>query len=150
MSLDELRSRVVQSGARLALIVTIWKGNPRTIRFLYPHDDDALEIKVESAALRREVSDNKGPRIHAILGVTVEENCSKNARELASVIASMLEIDVKSEQQPVVLDEEASGMVEIRVSDLSGGKLLWTFYHAQNGLEIGPRIRISKVWRGIS
>ncbi|MFW9803054.1 MAG: hypothetical protein ACFFFC_10405 [Candidatus Thorarchaeota archaeon] len=150
MSIDELRSRVVHSGARLALIVTIWKGNPRTIRFLYPYDDDALEIKVESAALRREVSDNKGLRIDTIFGVTVEENCSRNARELASVIASMLEIDVKNEQQPVVLDESASGMVEIRVSDLGGSKLLWTFYHAQNGLEIGPRIRISEVWRGSS
>lgn len=150
MSIDELRSRVQQTGARLALIVTIWKGNPRTIRFLYPHHDDALEVRVESAALRREVSGNKGPRIHSIYGVTVEENCTQNAREFASAIASMLATDVKNEPQPVVLDEAAFGMVEIRVSDLRGGKLLWTFYHAHNGLEVGPRIRISKLWRGLS
>ncbi|MFW9890423.1 MAG: hypothetical protein ACFFER_19785 [Candidatus Thorarchaeota archaeon] len=147
MSIEELRSRVQQSGARLALIVTIWKGNPRTIRFLYPHDEDVLEIRIESAALRREVTGNTGPRMQSIYGVTVEENCTQNAREFASVIASMLGTDVKSEQQPVVLDEAASGMVEIRISDIRGGKLLWTFYHVENGLEVGPRIRISQLWR---
>jgi rRNA maturation protein Rpf1 len=150
MSIDELRSRVQQSGAKLALIVTIWKGNPRTIRFLYPHDDDALEVRVESAALRREVSGNRGPRIQSTYGVTVEENCTQNALEFASVIASMLGTDVKNEPQPVILGDAASGIVEIRVTDLRGGKLLWTFYHTQNGLEVGPRIRISKFWRGLS
>jgi hypothetical protein len=150
MSIDELRSRVVQSGSNLALIVSIWKGNPRTIRFLYPRDDDALELRVESAALRREVSNKKGLRIHSIYGVTVEENCSPNALELASVIASMLGIDVKSKQQSGAQDEASSGMVEIRVSDLREGKLLWTFYHAQNGMELGPRIRISEFRRGAS
>ncbi|MHA2385067.1 MAG: hypothetical protein ACXAEE_02535, partial [Candidatus Thorarchaeota archaeon] len=126
MSISELKSRVVQSGAALALVVSIWKGNPRTIRFLYPTDDDVLELRIESAALRREVSDNKGSRIHSIHGVTVEENCSSNARELASVVASTLNTDVKNEPHPVVLGEAGSGMVEIRITDLPGKKLLWT------------------------
>jgi rRNA maturation protein Rpf1 len=147
MSISELRSRVVQSGAALALVVSIWKGNPRTIRFLYPTDDDVLELRIESAALRREVSDNKGSRIHSIYGVTVEENCSSNARELASVVASMLNTDVKNEPHPVVLDEPGSGMVEIRITDLPGKKLLWTSYGTRNGSEIGPRIRISQLRR---
>ena len=149
MSLEELRSRVEQSGARLALIVSIWKGNPRTIRFLFPYDDE-LELKIESATLRREVSINKGPRIHSVYGVSIEENCSSNARELASIIASILETDIKSEQQPVILGEAGTGIGEIRVTDLSRGKLLWTCYHTRNGSEIGPRIRISEFRKGSS
>jgi hypothetical protein len=145
MSLAELMSRVEQSGATLALVVSIWKGNPRTIKFLYPTEDDVLELRIESAALRREVSDNKGSRIDSVYGVTVEENCSSNVRELASIIASTLGIDVKSEPHPANLGEAGSGMVEIRITDLPGKKLLWTFYNTRNGSEMGPRIRISQL-----
>lgn len=145
MNLAELRSRVEQSGATLALVVSIWKGNPRTIKFLYPAEEDVLELRIESAALRREVSDNKGSRIHSVYGVTVEESCSSNARKLASIIALTLGIDVKNEPHPVNLGEAGSGMVEIRITDLPGQKLLWTSYNARNGLEIGPRIRISQL-----
>ncbi len=147
MSLAELRSRVEQSGATLAIVVSIWKGNPRTIRFLYPTDADVLELKIESAALRREVSENKGSRIHSVYGLTVEDTCSSNGRELASVIASTLDTDVRSEQHPVILGEAGSGMVEIRITDLPSEKLLWTFYNTRNGSEIGPRIRISNLRR---
>jgi rRNA maturation protein Rpf1 len=150
MSLEELRSRVEQSGAKMALIVSIRKGNPRTIKFLSAKDDDELELRVESAALRREVSNNKGPRIHSIYGVTVEENCSSSARELASILSSMLSVDVKDAPQPITLGVDGSGMAEIRVTDIHGGKLLWTFYHTRNGNELGPRIRISELRRSLS
>ncbi len=150
MSIEELRSRVNQSGARSALVVSIWKGNPRTIRFISPTADDELELKIESAVLRREVSDNKGPRIHSTFGVTVEENCSSNAHELASILASTLSVDMINEPHPIALGKAGSGMVEIRVTDLRGGKLLWTFYHTHDGSEIGPRIRIVELRRGRS
>jgi rRNA maturation protein Rpf1 len=147
MSLEELRSRLLQSGAKIALIVSIWKGNPRTITFLYPTDVDVFELRIESAALRREISDNKAARIHSVYGVTVEKNCSLVARELASILASILSVDVKDEPHPVNLGEAGIGMAEIRVTDLHGSKLLWTCYHARNGSEIGPRIRVSELRR---
>ncbi|MHA2141084.1 MAG: hypothetical protein ACXADC_07800 [Candidatus Thorarchaeota archaeon] len=150
MSLEQLRSRVTQSGAKKAVIVSIWKGNPRTIKFLSPTVEEELELRIESAALKREVSKDKIPRIHSIYGVTVEENCSANARELASVLASILDVDLKDASNPIILDEAGSGKVEIRVTDIRSGRLIWSFYHTRNGTEIGPRIRISELRKGFS
>jgi hypothetical protein len=109
-----------------------------------------LEIKIESAALRREVSENKGSRIHSVYGVTVEEGCSSNARELASAITSTLDTDVKIQPLPIILGEAGSGMIEIRITDINSEKLIWTTYNTRNGSEIGPRIRISEVRRVFS
>jgi len=35
--------------------------------------------------------------------------------------------------------------VVVWLQDFPTGKTLWTYYHAEDGLEIGPRMRITSV-----
>ncbi|MFW9799103.1 MAG: hypothetical protein ACFFD9_01585 [Candidatus Thorarchaeota archaeon] len=147
MSLAELIARISQSGAKMALIVTLWKGNPRLIQFVSPTGEDLLTLKIESAALRREVSSFKGPRIVSVGAVTVGKESSSVTKHFAGFIAALMDHEVVESESPNPVGREGSNMVEIRIEDLPGGKILWTHYHTLNAQEIGPRIRIVMIGR---
>jgi hypothetical protein len=131
----------------MALIVTLWKGNPGTIQFISPTSDELLTVKIDSAALRREVSSFKGRRINSIHAVTVRKDTSRQGRFLADFIAALVDLEAIESNAPAIVGSEGSNKVEIRVEDLGGGKILWTHYHALDGEEIGPRIRVSGLRR---
>lgn len=147
MSVNELLSRLHQSGAEMALVVSLWKGNPHTILFLAPTGKEILELRIESGTLRREISQTRGPRVHSAYAVTVETNPSENIKAIASILSSALGLELKETSAPIGVGSDGSGVVEIRFTALASGKILWTFHHAYDGREIGPRIRVSKVRR---
>ncbi len=142
MSSTELVARIQQSDAKMAFIVTLWKGNPGTIRFISPTGSELLTVKLESAALRREVSSLRGLRILSVRTVTVPKNISKQGRNLADFIAALFDLDATESDSPVIAEADGSNKVEIRIEDLRGEKILWTHFHAVDGEEIGPRIRV--------
>jgi rRNA maturation protein Rpf1 len=126
----------------MALLVTLWKGNPGTLQFISPTGNELLTLKLESAALRREVSSRKGLRFQSVHAVTVPKNISRQGRTLADFLASLYNTEVTESDIPSAAESKGSNKVEIRVEDLGGGKILWTHFHAVNGEEIGPRIRV--------
>jgi len=142
MNSAELVARIQQSGAKMALLVTLWKGNPGTIQFISSTGSELLTVKLESAALRREVSSLKGLRIHSVYAVTIPKKISKQGRNLAGFIAALFNLETTESDAPVMASSQGSNKVEIRIEDVGGGKILWTHHHAINGEEIGPRIRV--------
>ncbi|MFW9846396.1 MAG: hypothetical protein ACFFD6_06590, partial [Candidatus Thorarchaeota archaeon] len=102
MSINELLSRIRQSGAEMALVVSHWKGNPRTVLFLSPTGEEILEIKIESGTLRREISALKEPRIRSAYAVTVESNPSEDIKAIALVLSSVLGLELKESSAPIV------------------------------------------------
>lgn len=142
MNSTELVARIQQSDAKMALLVTLWKGNPGTIQFISPTGNELLTVKVESAALRREVSSHKGLRVQSVHAVTFPKNISKQGRYLADFIAALANLEATESDMPVIAESEGSNKVEIRIEDLDDGKILWTHFHALDGEEIGPRIRV--------
>ena len=63
MSINELVSKISQENASAALVITSFKGNPGTLQFLSTDGTTPYEMRLESAALRREVANDVRNRI---------------------------------------------------------------------------------------
>jgi rRNA maturation protein Rpf1 len=146
MGLTELAARVMQSGANAALVISMWKGNPRLLVFTTSTGLDAFTIKIESAKLRREVNPTKNTRLIGLSGVFIKSGSSEQTRELGVVLASFLNIELQEITDPRNAQVEANWSL-IWLEDLPSEKILWTHYHSGNGIEIGPRIRVTSIRR---
>jgi rRNA maturation protein Rpf1 len=146
MGLSQLAARVGQSGAKAALIVSMWKGNPGILSFMSSSGEEFVTVKVESAKLRREVNPIKKNRIIGTAGVLIGSESSGKARELGDILASFLDVKIFEVATPedVQVDDNWS---LIWLEDQPSGKILWTHYHSTNRIEIGPRIRVSSIRR---
>ncbi|NHI83098.1 MAG: hypothetical protein EAX81_02170 [Candidatus Thorarchaeota archaeon] len=147
MNIKELVARISQSDAKAALVITMFKGNPRTIQILLPTGSIGATLFLESAILRREIIPDKGPRISGAISVCIEENTSQQARILADSLSELLDVMVSERTFPMCIGEKGRGQIELWLSSLPNGKILWTHYHALDAKEIGPRMRITKYER---
>lgn len=147
MGLKELAGRISQSGAKTALIVSMFKGNPRDIQFMDPSGKITATITLESAILRREVSEDVKTRTKGISSISVAENSSQRTRNIAAFIAGLLDMEVHDREAPVPVGKNGAGFMEYWFTDLPSGKVLWTIYHTVDAQEIGPRIRILQMKR---
>ena len=144
--LSEIASRVRQSGAHAALIISMWKGNPSTLSFTSSTEEELASIKVEMAMLRREVNTAK-KRINGIAGVFIESNSSDKTQSLGELLASFLDLELVEVPQ-LDTSTQKPGQSLIWLQDAPSGKILWTQYHTTDGDEIGPRIRVTSLRRG--
>jgi rRNA maturation protein Rpf1 len=146
MSVEELFSRILQSGARAALVISIWKGNPGELKVLLPSGNELLRMRIDSALLRRETNPTFKRKIDGIESVCVKTGSSTKAMELARDLGNIFDILVRECRNPTDIPSD-SNHVLIWLEDTPEGKILWTHYSTYNGLELGPRIKISSVWR---
>ena len=144
MSFSEIVSRIRQSGAIAAFIVTMQKGNPNTLRIIQPDGTELLTLIIESAKLRREVSSNRNLRINGIHSISIKSGCSKKTQRVADVIASLLDMTLIVSEKPEVHKEKTKGVL-FWFQDLPSDKVLWTHFHSEDESEIGPRIRITSI-----
>ena len=147
MSRAELIAKLVNQNASFALIVTLYKGNPNNIEILSSEGKTIATILMESAMLRREVAKSYNPRINSIFAVNVKQDSTTQTKELARLIGSLFKIEVIESIDMIQAAKKSS--VIIWFQDLGKGKTLWTHYHALNGIEIGPRIRVSSLSRSV-
>jgi U3 small nucleolar ribonucleoprotein protein IMP4 len=145
MSRTEIVARLINQDANSVIIVTMYKGNPNNLEVVSSEGKTMATIFMESAMLRREVLKSHTPRINSISAVSVKQGSSKQANELAQFIGSLVGIDVIETSD--VNQTGAKSSVVFWFRDLSKGKVLWTHYHAFDGAEIGPRIRVSSFSR---
>ena len=146
MGLPELASRVRQSGARAALVVSIWKGNPGELIILSPEGRELIKLRFESALLRREIdSSNKG-KVGAIKCVGVKIGSSDLVLNLARDFAEILSLSVAEYSNPADIHTEKNWSL-LWFEDAPSEKILWTHYNTKDLSEIGPRIRVSSVKR---
>lgn len=146
MGLQELVARINQSGAQGALVISIWRGNPGELTFISPTGSEMLKLRLDTVLLRREVNANGSARIGRAEFVAVPTMSSERVKILATDIATLLNINIQEHQSATEL-VGANDQSCIWFEDTPSGKLLWTHYDINNQIEIGPRIRISTVWR---
>lgn len=142
MSLSELTARINQNGAKAAIIISIWKGNPGEMTILSSAGQEVINIRFDSVRLRREVSSATSVRTAMAESVVIKSESSERARELAKDVASLLSLNLSEQLNPSgALAEDNQSFIWFEDDD--SGKILWTHYDARNGLEIGPRILVT-------
>jgi rRNA maturation protein Rpf1 len=146
MGLPELVARIGQNGAKAAIVISMWRGNPGELTILSPNGEEILNIRLESVLLRREVNPSGTTRIRRVEGVLIKSDCSVKVKALAKDIASLLNIGLSERENPhkALADDPQSF---IWFEDGGSGKILWTHYDTLNGIEVGPRIRLLAVRR---
>ena len=147
MGLKELAAKISHSGARIALIISMFKGNPREIQFMDSSGTAIATLILESATLRREVAGDAKFRVEGIASISVAENSSQFTKEVAGLLSLFLGIEILGREEPLLVGRDGTGFIEHWFSDLPGGKVLWTIYHSVDAQEIGPRIRILRMKR---
>ena len=145
MSIAELSSRIKQSSASAAIVVSLFKGNPRSLQILSPDGEQLMEVRMESAKLRREVTSSRNPRMRAIHSIVIQSGAGEQTRAIAEMLSNLLNTPIAESMGIVAVGTKGSNEVVVWLQDLPTGKTLWTHYHAKDGLEIGPRIRITSV-----
>lgn len=146
MGLTELASRVEQSGANAALVISMWKGNPSLLIFTTSSGDEVVTIKMESAKLRREVNPTKDSRFTGTAGVFIKSGSSDITRDLGEILSSFLNVELLEIADPADVQFKENWSL-IWLEDMPSGKILWTHYHSRKGIEIGPRIRVISIRR---
>ncbi len=140
---EELFARVHQTGAQAIIVVTIFRGNPDALMFYNEQGDLILEVNIESAILRREVNRTKTPRIHEISYLCVRPESNEETRILSNFLSSLFNVDAMEMSDIPLLengDHQAVSWLES-----TGSRIIWTYYHARTGNEIGPRVRIKSI-----
>jgi len=144
MGLPELVARINQNGANAAIVISLWRGNPGDMTIISSKGEEIINIRLESALLRREVNPTGPSRISRADCLLFKTGSSPSVKALAENIASLLNIEISEQENPneVPMDKAQSF---IWLEDGNSGKILWTHYSSINRTEIGPRIRISAV-----
>ncbi|MCK4740620.1 MAG: hypothetical protein KAT22_03680, partial [Candidatus Thorarchaeota archaeon] len=145
MNIAELSSRIRQSRASAAIVVSLFKGNPRSLQILAPDGEQLMEVRMESAALRREVTSSRSPKMRAIHSIAVQIGAGEQTRAIAEMLSKLLDAPIAELPEIVSAGSQGKTKVVVWFQDFPTGKTLWTHYHAEDGLEIGPRMRITSV-----
>ena len=104
-----------------------------------------MEVRMESAKLRREVTSSRNPKMRTIHSITVQSGAGEQTRRIAEMLSNLLDAPIAESTEIVAVGSKGVNKVAVWLQDLPTGKTLWTHYHAKDGLEIGPRMRIISV-----
>ena len=146
MGITELTSRIRQSGAQAALIISIWRGNPGELTILSPEGDELFKLRLESALLRREIDASNKGKVGTIQGVGVKIGSSTHVWDLAKGFAELLSVNIDELSEPAEKRTEKNRAL-LWFEDAPSGKIHWTHYNTKDLTEIGPRIRVASVRR---
>jgi len=146
MGLTELISRIRQSGAQAALIISIWRGNPGELTILSTQGEETFKLRLESALLRREIDPSNKGKVGSIEGVGVKVGSSSPVWDLARDFASLLSLHIDEYSDPAERRTEKNRVL-LWFEDAPSEKILWTFYNTKDLSELGPRIRVSSIRR---
>lgn len=142
MSMAELKARLKQSDADAALVVTTYRGNPGRLR-IYFSDDDTAIVQLSGCVLRREVLPDSDVRVNKIVRLSVSSKPSELTKNMADLLKRMTGMDWVEESAVYPLGPEHSNNTILRLQDAASGMTVWTYYHALDAVEIGPRMTVS-------
>ncbi len=144
MSLSELTSRIMQSKAHAAIVVTSYRGNPGKLQFLDRRGHFLYDLFVESALLRREVCTTGRMRIRNLMAIAVLGTISERVREFGAYFANLLGVPFMPINEIIEMSTEDASTAFILLHE-KDSKIHWTAYQSSDMVEIGPRIRISHI-----
>ena len=104
-----------------------------------------MEVRMESAKLRREVTSLRNPKMHTIHSITVQSGAGEQTRRIAEMLSDLLDAPTAESMEIVAVGSKGTNEVVVWLQDFPPGKTIWTHDHAKDGLEIGPRMRITSV-----
>ncbi len=139
--MSELLSRVNQSKAKAAFVITAFKGNPGELQIISPDGSTPYALRMESAALCREVSPDTKYRVGTLDAIAVLAGAEEETIQFSKYWASLIGLDLSTVESLDELITGSSGHAFALLRN-AGGKVHWSFYHAEDGAEIGPRMRI--------
>lgn len=144
MSLLELVSRIRQLEATCAFVLSSSRGNPRTLQIVSPSGDILYELNIESGLLRREIDPTGRFHVNRLVAVATMHNSDESVQMFSKAFANLLGIEFRTMSSQ---DDVAGGGSSdaIMVFWNIGDKVMWSTFHAQEGKEIGPRIRMTGV-----
>lgn len=144
MSLKELVSRISKENAEVAFVITTFKGNPGSLQILSADGSIHYEIRIESAVLRREVLGDTRIRISKLTTIVTLNDSSEETIQFSQYLASLLAIPLTLVGKIDEIPKGRTNQAFMMLKD-SGRKIHWTWHHASDQKEIGPRIRIVKL-----
>lgn len=144
MSLNELISKITQDNANAALVISTYRGNPSNIQFLQRDGIVHYELHLESAVLRREVANDVRNRIDKITMVVTLLNSSELLKKFAQYLSSLLSVPIATFSSVNDVTIGTSNQAFILLQE-SGRKIHWSWHLATNHVELGPRIRITRL-----
>ncbi|MHA1882818.1 MAG: hypothetical protein ACTSUO_07200, partial [Candidatus Thorarchaeota archaeon] len=130
MSLSELISKIKQSSAIGALIISMYRGNPGTMQLLSPDGTEVIHIKMESALLKREIQPINETRIKSIRKIYVQTGSSEETMLIASMIADIVGLSPVPITSIADFDAGIANASYMWFQDYSDGKTLWTHYNS--------------------
>ncbi|MBD3407898.1 MAG: hypothetical protein GF411_17390 [Candidatus Lokiarchaeota archaeon] len=145
MNLSELTARIQISTAKVALVVTMFRGNVGDIRFINSNGVEFITIRTKSAALKREVQSRKAPRINSIHSIVSLNSDNPDVIRLGAILAEVTDVPVVKSDGIMPLGSDYSNMGSIVLDAPKSGSVIWTHYHSADGMEIGPRISVKSI-----
>lgn len=140
MGLGELGSRIFQSGAKAAIVISMWRGNPGELLFIDSQGRELATIRIESALLRRETFPSGKLKVTSLMTISTKTDSPDSVRALATLLQKTLDLPVEYHIEPPITG--ILGQCILWLESTPSGKIIWTHYHGLDGAEIGPRIRI--------
>ncbi|NWF95691.1 MAG: hypothetical protein HXY34_06080 [Candidatus Thorarchaeota archaeon] len=144
---SELNARLRSSGASGVLVVYQYRGNPGRIHVIRPATSPDVHVMIDSGMLRREVCPDCTFRIRGLRSLSVASSASTQTRDLATIVSELARHQLSVSDCRPAPDPQASGLIDVWFEDLASGKTLWSHYHAADGLEMGPRVRVFSLRR---
>jgi rRNA maturation protein Rpf1 len=142
MSLNELISKISQENSLAALVISSFKGNPGNLQFLFPDGSTQYELRLESAALRREVASDVRNRIDNISRIVLLDQPGEKLKNFAEFLSSLFLIPLDTYSNSEEIPSGGSNQAYILLRE-SRKKIHWSWHLAANHIELGPRLRIT-------
>ncbi|MHA2423672.1 MAG: hypothetical protein ACXAEF_02725 [Candidatus Thorarchaeota archaeon] len=144
MSVNELVSKISIENAKIALVISTFRGNPGNIQFLSKDGSIQYEIRIESAVLRREVASDVRNKIDNLSMIALLQSSSEKLKQFSRFLASLLSIPLTDFESIEEIHNGNSNQAYILLRE-SGKKIHWSWHHAKDQKELGPRIRITQL-----
>ena len=142
MSMAELKARLKHHDTDAAIIVTSYQGNPGRLK-VYFSDGEARIVQMTGCVLRREVSPDSNVRVNRIVRLSIGLKPAELTTNMADLLSDLTNMKPVEENAVYPMGPDQTNNAILRLQDAGSGKTVWTYYHALDGAEIGPRITVS-------
>ncbi|HIE13979.1 TPA: hypothetical protein EYP70_01765 [Candidatus Bathyarchaeota archaeon] len=143
-SLEDLAEEAASRGLKKVIVIDRWKGEPGRIRLFKTGATKLIEviprIYIRGIKLQREFGVKKRPKVR-LLHIRKPKVGGAEAKKFVASLSNFIEVPVVDGEQDQRCD------AELRLSLDEEKHFVITFFLSPQGVEIGPRIRISHlIW----
>jgi len=153
MSIKDVAARTLELNANIAIIISVYRGNPGKIWFLYVTENSYQwippDILLAGVKLQREFGPIKISTPHKLaimVSKEAEEEQKKLAESLSKILESTLIYGSPNQENNIVECKTKGFDIILYINSDPQFKAVLKFIQTANNIEIGPRIRIKKMF----